>query len=128
MSWEQLTPRVVKLGSEPNFTPRDAGVLDPTANFCFVAIGKSSINVMVAFAEGNLNSLFDLVGAGFPCSKTNCWDLIASIKSESLSITQIFSVERFSRLGGVEVFQRRGDIDGKGIPQGQALISTYLVC
>lgn len=108
MPWEQLTPWVVKLSGKPDFTPWDARVLDSTADFCFVLIGKSSVNVTVSFAECDLNSLFNLVGAGLPCSKTNCWDLVASIKSESLSVPKVLSVKRLSSFGHVEAFKDGG--------------------
>ena len=81
----------------------------------------------VPFAECDLNSLFNLVGAGLPCSKTNCWDLIASIKSESLSVTNFLSVERLSYFGYVEVF-KDGETSLEGNNKREALISTYLVC
>lgn len=89
MSLKQLTPGVVQLCGEPNFTPWNAGVLDTTANFSFVSIGESGVNVTVTFAKGDLHSLFNLVGAGLPCSKANCWDLVSGVKSESLSINKL---------------------------------------
>jgi hypothetical protein len=113
VSWGKLTPRVVKLGGEPDFTPWDARVLDPTAYFRFVAVGKSGVDVTVAFAEGNFHSLLNLVGAGLPCSKTNCWDFVASVKSESLSVTKVLSIERLPSLGHVEGFN-----DGRMLLEG----------
>ena len=109
----QLAPSVVKLGGEPDFTPWDARVLNPTTNFRFVSISTSSVNVTVAFAEGNFHRLFNLIGAGLPCSKTNCWDLVASVESESLSVTKFLSVDRLTSLGHVEGFN-----DGRMLLEG----------
>jgi hypothetical protein len=60
--------------------------------------------VTVPLAEGNLNGLFNLVGAGLPCPKTNCWNLVASIKSEGFPVTRILLVKRLLSLGHVELF------------------------
>jgi hypothetical protein len=105
VQWKQLTPGVIELCGEPNFTPWNARVLDSATDFCFISIRKGSVNVAVTFAKGNLYGLFNLVGAGLPCSKTNCWDPVASVQSECLSVTKVTLVDRLSFLMHEKVFK-----------------------
>jgi hypothetical protein len=87
----KLTPGVVKLGSEPDLTPWNAGIFDTTANLCFIAIGKGSVNMTIAPTKRNLDCLLNLIGSRLPSPEANCWDLIPSIKSESLPVTGVLS-------------------------------------
>lgn len=79
-----MVPGIVKLGGQKDFTSWHARLPDALSYFGFIAICERSVDVAVAFLEGNLDGIGYLMGLALPCSQPNCGDCSACVQLERL--------------------------------------------
>jgi hypothetical protein len=75
-----LVPWVVELGGNPDLLTWYTRIFDALADFFFVAIGKSSVDVAVASLECSFDSFANLARFRLPCPEANRWDLCAGVE------------------------------------------------
>ena len=101
-------PFFLELGSHPNLLAGDAGILDASADFLFVAICERCVDVTVAFLESELDGFVDFVGRALPSSEANGGNLVASVKGEGFSVTDDGGQHHSGAAGGSNGNGNRG--------------------
>lgn len=92
-------PGVVELGRQPDLVARHARGLDARADLLLVLVGKGRVDVAVAGAQGMLDGLGDLVGAGLPGPEADGGDLIAGVEGVGFAGGRIVRILRWRCVG-----------------------------
>ena len=80
-----MVPGVVELSGDPDLATWYTRVFDTLTNFVLISISKSGIYVPISSLECDFDSIADLIRLTLPCSKTDSWDLVSSMKGKCLS-------------------------------------------